>query len=193
MGLPSDIDLLGWLKGEGKIDFIPMTNNCEFDTNPISECQIVRGLNDKVIRSGVNVHPSHKFNSVAQLYEQYLQEKNYLSRTRHIASIKDPVKTGRTFPHIFKRYVDCNGFIDTANISTAVSSTPSLAGLHQGAGVGNMLQNILTAGSKLNVSRLPNLLEDGIDFESWSDQIEDLRSLIGRYGIASDLESDSDD
>ena len=63
----------------------------------------------------------------------------------------------------------------------SVSSVPCLAGLHQGRGLGNLLQQLLTSAKKFNVMKVPSLLEEGIDKDSWAALTENLRGIVNNY------------
>lgn len=76
---------------------------------------------------------------------------------------------------------------------TGVSSVPCVAGLHQSRGSGDLLQQLLTTAKKFNVMKLPSLLEEGVDKDTWAGMTEDLQKIVYNYcGYSEGMTSDDD-
>lgn len=75
-----------------------------------------------------------------------------------------------------------------------MKSAPSEAGLHQGGGISFFLQQLLTSAEKLDVTKIPSLLEEGLDKDCWSGLVEDLRRITYNYCVNNaDINSSDDD
>lgn len=75
-----------------------------------------------------------------------------------------------------------------------MSSVPCSAGLHQGKGLANLLQQLLTAAKKFDVMKHPSLLEEGVDKDTWAGMTEDLQEIAYNYcGNSDDINYSDDD
>lgn len=76
---------------------------------------------------------------------------------------------------------------------TDVKSVPCLAGLHQGRGLANILQQLLTSAKKFDVMKVPSLLEEGVDKDSWAGLTEALQEIVNNYCSNNESMNSDDD
>lgn len=68
-----------------------------------------------------------------------------------------------------------------------------MAGLHQSKGLADLLQQLLTAAKKFDVMKVPSLLEEGVDKDTWAGITEDLQEITYNYcGNSEGMNSDDD-
>lgn len=67
-----------------------------------------------------------------------------------------------------------------------------MAGLHQGGGMRSLLQQLTQAADKLDVSKVPCLLEEGLDKEGWAGVVDDLQKITLNYCPNNEHRSSSD-
>lgn len=76
---------------------------------------------------------------------------------------------------------------------SSVKSTPCGAGLHQGGSIGTLLEQLLESAQNLNVMKVPQLIDEGMDKEGWSSVLEELKKLKLNYCHNNEEMESSDD
>lgn len=78
-------------------------------------------------------------------------------------------------------------------ILSPVKYTPCGAGLHQGGSIGTLLEQLLGSAQNLDVTKVPQLIDEGLDRESWSSVLEELKKLKLNYCHNNEEMESSDD
>lgn len=184
LGMKSNQSFVEWLHEEHESSLDSVSAGCTYRLDPVSELLTVRGIPpSKLNRSGPKYASTRSCGNAAQLYSDFLQNSSKLPTMRYVASVEDPLKTTAPFPSIFSTTVTDDGYIDTCDktLVSDVRSSPCLAGLHQSRGLGSILQQLYTSAKKFDVMKVPSLLEEGVDKESWGMLTEDLHEIASNY------------
>uniref|UniRef100_A0A0P4W8X7 Protein misato n=1 Tax=Scylla olivacea TaxID=85551 RepID=A0A0P4W8X7_SCYOL len=184
LGIKSNQSFAEWLHEEHECSLVSVSAGCGYHLDPISELLTVRGIPpSKLNRSGPKYPGARSYTNAAQLYSDFMQNSSKPPNMRFVAGVEDPLKTTAPFPSIFSPSVTDDGYIDTCHKSSVpdVKSTPCLAGLHQSRGLGILLQQLYTSAKKFDVMKVPSLLEEGVDKESWGVLTEDLQEIASNY------------
>ncbi|ROT69703.1 putative protein misato-like 1 [Penaeus vannamei] len=195
-GLGVDDYLFDWVKGH-KPPLMSVSSGCDISVDPVSEVQVIRGVqSSRLVSSDTRLPPGVRYASAAQLYQSFLEESETPPSLRFITSVRDPLKVGTPFPSIFSEKLSEDGLLvpSTSSFSaTSVKSTPCGAGLHQGGSIGTLLEQLLESAQNLNVMKVPQLIDEGMDKEGWSSVLEELKKLKLNYCHNNEEMESSDD
>lgn len=197
LGLSSNQGMLEWLRQGYKPQLVSLSAGCDFTVEPISELLIIRGISpSRLTRADTKLPPGVHYNSASQLYSDFLQECRIPPSERMVTSVSDPLKLSPPFPSIISGSFTEDGFANSfGNVAAAgiIKSAPSEAGLHQSGGMTPLLHDLLTVAEKLDISKVPALLEEGFDKDGWSGVVEDLRTITLNYSLNNvDIDSSDD-
>lgn len=183
LGLGNDQYLMEWLQNGNPPHLVPLSADADLNEDPLSEMRMIRGIYPSTLLSpDTKLPPGRQFNTAYQMYQDFLHESRIPPSRRVVVGARDPLKTTSPFPSIFTG-VTKDGYVSSSNLTAtqAVKSVPCIAGLHQGGGIGHLLQKLLFAAEKLDVAKIPRLIDEGMDKESWADVTEQLREINGVY------------
>ncbi|KAF6027452.1 MSTO1 [Bugula neritina] len=131
-------------------------------------------------------------------YESLLQEAVstwYPSTSSSIMEVRKPCKVTSPFPHIFDSNIDEFGYRsdkprEKRKGVQSVAAMTSLSTTNQSV---HMLTHLLERSRKLNRRHLHKHLEAGMEQDDWSDSLNTLEELIGKYEDGDAMEtSDSE-
>ncbi|KAG0720520.1 Protein misato 1 [Chionoecetes opilio] len=195
LGIKSSQSFVDWLHQQDSYP-VSVSAGCTHINEPISELLTIRGIPASGLNRSDTKLPRKRFSTnAAQLYYEFLQAARKPPSQRLVAGVEDPLKLHAPFPNIFAPSVTDDGYIDKhPNTSAAaVRSVPCMAGLHQSQGVADLLQQLLTSAKKFDVMKVPSLLEEGADKDSWAATTEGLQDILNNYGANNEsLNSDDD-
>ncbi|XP_042213839.1 protein misato homolog 1-like isoform X2 [Homarus americanus] len=192
LGLRFDQAMLEWLQQGHKPNLVSLSAGCDYTVAPISEIRVIRGVpSSRLVRPDTKLPPGVHYTTASQLYNEFLQESHTPPSMRMVTGVQDPLKLNPPFPSIFSGTFTEDGYANNV-ATTNIKSAPCAAGLHQGAGIGHLLQHLVTAAEKLDVTKVPSLVEEGLDKDGWSGVVEDLRNITRNYCI-NNIEIDSSD
>ncbi|KAK7022049.1 Protein misato 1 [Halocaridina rubra] len=195
LGLTCNQYLMEWIDSNNYPPSVSLTPDVDIRLDPLSEIQIIRGISpSRLVRPGTKLVSGKQYHTAAELYQSFLEENYIPPRRRVIIGARDLLKTGSPFPSIFKETITEDGLVDSSKRAvTQVNGVPCLAGMHQGKGIGNILHKLQTVAEKLDVSKVPRLVDEGMDRETWADTVEELRKIHGNYSSKTETESSDDE
>lgn len=196
LGLSSDSYLMEWLSDGNQPLRVPLSPGTDIKIDAFSEVTVIRGIpSSRLIRPKSKLPHGKQYNTASELYHDYLQESSRAPRRCIVLGARDPIKTSSPFPSMFRGSVSEDGFVDFPSHSSAkvVKSLPCMAGFHQGGGIGYFFQELLNAAEKIDVGKIPRLLDEGVDKEAWTDLKEQLKKLDGNYITKVEMDSSDDD
>lgn len=196
LGIKTHQSFVEWMHQEQEPSLVSVSAGCNFNLEPLCELLTVRGIPaSKLNRPDTKLPVARCHANAAQLYNEFLQCSCKPPSIRFVASAEDPLKTPAPFPSIFAPSVTDEGLIDTYHNTSVpdVKSVPCLAGLHQGRGLANILQQLLTSAKKFDVMKVPSLLEEGVDKDSWAGLTEALQEIVNNYCSNNESMNSDDD
>ncbi|XP_063610176.1 uncharacterized protein LOC134784083 [Penaeus indicus] len=174
-----------------------VSSACDISVDPVSEVQVIRGVqSSRLVSPDTRLPPGVHYTSAAQLYRSFLEESEAPPSLRFITSVRDSLKVSTPFPSIFSEKLSEDGLLVPSNSSfsaTSVKSSPCVAGLHQGGSIGTLLEQLLGSAQNLDVTKVPQLIDEGLDKEGWSSVLEELKKQKLNYCNNEEMESSDDD
>lgn len=196
LGLPDNECLFEWLRSGETPQLMSLTGGADLTCDPITEGRVIRGIPEKhLIRADTRLPHGVRFDSACQLYEYYLNECQAPPSNRVMAGVNDIIKTTTPFPSLFSKNVTQSGYIaaEPKDDINEVLSVPTMATMTQSPSVAWKLQELVSKAEKLDVHKVPRLVDEGVDKESWNAVLEDLKNLISCYHLGNDVEMNSSD
>jgi hypothetical protein len=139
-----------------------------------------------ILKSAIFKNRSSKYSglSTADEYIEYcIREDSSGTCIPRICSYSKPLRTGKPFPHMFDPRVSVDGNIlgKDRSKNDGVSCAPMLTSWNTGPSAGASIANLAGKCKKLNISRLPRLMECGTEEDDWREAVESIHNAAGKY------------
>lgn len=139
-----------------------------------------------ILKSAIFKNRSSKYNGIStpdEYLEYCVREQSSGSCIPRICAFSKPIRTCKPFPHIFDPRVSVDGNIlgKQRSENDRVSCVPLLNSWNTGPSAAASLANLSSKCGKLNISRLPRILECGTEEEDWREAVETINTMAERY------------
>ncbi|KAF2899962.1 hypothetical protein ILUMI_06229 [Ignelater luminosus] len=162
--------------------------NCIIGTDKLMQTFTLRGIpEDRLKRPLQNAGkqkdmPAYRCNSVNEMLSLYLSCNYFISAT-NVTTVTKGLSVKTPYPSIFDPFVGTDGNINNTPRPEhlKVESVPTLAGIHSGACVGDMIESLHTEANKIKVPRFHQFVNAGLESDEFSECLHKLFDLRECY------------
>lgn len=175
------------LLGFGEIDpWVSLTPHVKCTSSPMFQSCVVRGVPANMGKCGTQRGNLPRFLSsstcVADVLSLYLTE-TYPGSYNTACIMRDGLKVGTPFPHIFSRNINHQGYLtDTLRSSAAgVETVAAMTSAQSSVDVGNYITSLEAVVSKFNIAKHQHFLEAGLEVDEFTEAVQGLQQLAQCY------------
>ncbi|XP_076465690.1 protein misato homolog 1-like [Babylonia areolata] len=163
-----------------------LTPHVSYQSSPMAQSCVIRGIpTNKIKRASSSPRHLSSCSSVQDVLQLYLTE-TYPRSMNAGCVLRDPVKVGTPFPHIFHPSVTQTGFLSASQRPprSGVESVPMMTSLQCSTDVGDYVSSLHAEAARFNIRRHHHFLEAGLEEEEFSETLDILHSLADCYSVS---------
>ncbi|KAK9883944.1 hypothetical protein WA026_004884 [Henosepilachna vigintioctopunctata] len=165
-----------------------ITPNCTLGTEHMVQLYSLRGISEERLKKPLSKAgrqkslPAYKCETIKDMLSFYL-ECTTTTSINNVTVIEKGLPVGLPYPKLFDELVQQNGNIGSIpRYSTEeVNTIPVLAGLHNGAGVGDMLESLHVEMKKLKFGKFHQFKVAGLEVDDFVECLDSLFEFRERY------------
>ncbi|KAL3285700.1 hypothetical protein HHI36_000231 [Cryptolaemus montrouzieri] len=158
-----------------------ITPNCTLGTDRMIQLYTLRGISEDRLKrpsskAGTQKDlPAYKCETIREMLEFYLSCTTFTS-INNVTVVDSRLNVETPFPKIFDKFVGQKGniFASPRQPYADVDSVPVMAGLHNGSGVGEMLESLHTQAKRIKFARFHQFKNAGVEMDDYSECLDNL-------------------
>ncbi|KAJ8962036.1 hypothetical protein NQ314_005818 [Rhamnusium bicolor] len=182
----SDADLLECLDNwQGPLSQ-SITPNCKIGTDKLIQYITLRGISDEKLKRPNQTEklrntPAYKCDTITDMLNLYLSYAT--NATSNVTVVSKPLDVKPPYPNIFDKFINQNGYVSAEQRPEHVNvgNVPILAGLHNGSGVGDMLESLHTEARRIRFNKLNQFMSGTIEKDEFEDCLDNLFRFRENY------------
>ncbi|KAH9518537.1 Protein misato 1 [Bulinus truncatus] len=187
--------LVELLMGQGEMQpWFSITPHVNFSTSPWFDCCVARGIPSSMIKSTRELHRKDaakllsECTSVNDVVTLYCSQLYPYSQSAGFV-LRDGVKVGTPFPHIFDSHINYQGFIsDTLRPNfSGVETVPMMTSLQSNPDIYNYIDSLESCVSKFNIAKHQHFIEAGLEPDDFTEMLCAFKTLADCYKHSEEL------